>query len=219
MQILFGGLFLVFLYLLSISLNLNALFATLNIFLSSLVVISVVLFSNEIKKGLASISFDRIRNNSSKLSDPYFFDRIAQAFELFQNSSIGALVAIERNQSLKQYADSGTVLDARLSSPLLVSIFCKESPLHDGAVLINKKLQLHAAACILPLTSRIDLKVKMGTRHRSAIGLTEESDCLVLVVSEETGKISLFQDGIQRVVKITELKKVLAEVMEVELSS
>lgn len=208
-QVMVGMLMILIIYFLANLFNLYAVYSVLNLFLNSLVVIIVVLFANEIKRGLLVFSHASKRWRKEKLADPYLFDKLYQACEYCVSNYTGALITIEKNQPLRQYADSGTVLNARLSSPLLVSIFNKESPLHDGAVIINKDLKIYAAACILPLTSRIDLKIKMGTRHRSAIGISEETDCLVIVISEESGVISFFEDGRQEIVPLSDFIKIL----------
>ena len=206
LQIMLGGLLLVLVYFAAVNFELSATYISLNLFFDSLVIIVVVLFSDEIKRGLALLGKGSFLFSRRGVKDPYFFDRLLQACEFFSHNKVGALIVIERRQSLKQYADTGTVLDARISSPLLVSIFNRNSPLHDGAILIDKELKIHAAACILPLTSRIDLKVRLGTRHRSAIGISEETDCLALVISEETGLISFFNDGSQEIVPLDDFK-------------
>ncbi|MBL0691460.1 MAG: diadenylate cyclase [SAR324 cluster bacterium] len=208
-QIMLGGIFLVTIYFLADYFHLIALYYTLDLFFSSLVVILVVLFSNDLRRGLASFNFIGFKWRNISLADPYFFDRLYQACEYFTTHKIGSLIVLEKKHSLKHYAHSGTILNARISSPLLVSIFNKDSPLHDGAILINRKLSLYAAACILPLTARINLNIKMGTRHRSAIGISEETDCLAVVVSEENGCISFFENGKQELIELCDFKEKL----------
>ncbi|MCX7015611.1 MAG: DNA integrity scanning protein DisA nucleotide-binding domain protein, partial [Candidatus Sumerlaeota bacterium] len=119
-----------------------------------------------------------------------YLEEIVQAAEAMATKRIGALIVIERRNPLRMYVETGTPLDCVVTSELLRTIFTPYSPLHDGAVIIRDERAV-AAACILPLTSDPSLSRELGTRHRAAIGLSEETDALVLVVSEETGIISL----------------------------
>lgn len=109
-------------------------------------------------------------------------------------AKIGGLIAIERRSSLKTYAETGDILNANTSSRIIVTIFFKNTPLHDGAIIIKNEKVL-AARCILPITEKLDLPPRLGLRHRAAVGLTEHNDALVIVVSEETGEISLSEYG------------------------
>jgi diadenylate cyclase len=109
-------------------------------------------------------------------------------------AKLGALMVLQREVGLDEFLEEGVALDAQLSRKLLFSIFVKETPLHDGAVIIDGD-RIKAAGCVLPLSFNPDLDPNLGTRHRAALGLTERSDALVIVVSEETGSISLVRDG------------------------
>jgi len=122
------------------------------------------------------------------------YDDIVLAANLFSQHQTGALMVIEREIGLRTYIESGVAMDARLSYDLLATIFRPSAPLHDGAVIIQKD-RIAAAACFLPLTTTPALARELGTRHRAAIGITEETDCLSLVVSEETGRISVCAFG------------------------
>jgi diadenylate cyclase len=108
--------------------------------------------------------------------------------------NVGALVVLERETGLRTFVQSGVVLDANLTSDLLISVFQQSSPLHDGAVIIRRG-KVAAAACFLPLTTNPELVSSLGTRHRAAIGITEESDCMAIVVSEVSGRISIASSG------------------------
>jgi diadenylate cyclase len=112
------------------------------------------------------------------------------AVEVMAPKRVGALIVLERDIGLRTFIESGVSLDARLTSDLLISIFAPGFPLHDGAVIVQKD-RIAAAACFLPLTTSPALSRELGTRHRAAIGITEETDCLSLVVSEETGRIAV----------------------------
>ena len=120
-------------------------------------------------------------------------EEIVTAAGMLAERRVGALIAIERDIGLRTYVDSGIYLDARVTYDLLVSVFQSESPLHDGAVIIQED-RLAAASCFLPLTVNAQ-STNLGTRHRAAIGLTEESDAVALIISEETGIVSLVRDG------------------------
>jgi hypothetical protein len=133
-------------------------------------------------------------------------EEIAVAAGLLSSQGIGAIIAIERQIGLRNYIEGGIPLDAVLTYDLLVSIFLPDSPLHDGAVIVQND-RVAAAACFLPLTVNPKLGKELGSRHRAAIGLTEENDSLAIVVSEETGKISLVADGgIERGLDVDQLR-------------
>jgi diadenylate cyclase len=153
----------------------------------------IVVFQSEIRHMLADlgrrISFLR---TSSAGSDAY--DDIVLAANLFSQNQTGALIVIEREIGLRTHIESGVPLDARLSYDLLATIFRPSAPLHDGAVIIQKD-RIAAAACFLPLSMNPLLSTQLGTRHRAAIGITEETDAIAVVVSEETGAISLALGG------------------------
>ena len=129
---------------------------------------------------------------SAPAADPY--DDVVLACTYFSQHRIGALIAIEGDISLRTYIESGIGLDAQLSYDLLVSIFRPESPLHDGASIVQKD-RIAAAACFLPLSLNPLLSTQLGTRHRAAIGVTEESDAICAVVSEQTGAIAVMSGG------------------------
>ncbi len=119
---------------------------------------------------------------------------LAQAAGVLSKSSTGALIIIERESALSEYAETGVPIDAIATPALLANIFVPNTPLHDGAVIVRQG-RLAAAGCYLPLSSNPDIAQELGTRHRAAIGLTEETDAVALVVSEETGSISLAEGG------------------------
>ena len=120
-------------------------------------------------------------------------------------SKTGALIVIANQQGLSEYADTGEMVDANISVQMIENIFFKNTPLHDGAMIIAEG-RIHAAACILPVTKRQDLPKSYGLRHRAALGLTEKTDALAIVVSEETGKISVAQGNVIQTVTPNELE-------------
>jgi len=154
----------------------------------------IVLFSAEIRRALANIGKNPLLRRLSQSPFLEICDDIVLAATTLASQRIGALIVIEREIGLKNYIDSGIRVDAALSYDLLVAIFAPGAPLHDGAVIIQKD-RISAAACFLPLTVNPILSKELGTRHRAAIGVTEESDAVVVVVSEESGIISLVRSG------------------------
>lgn len=167
------------------------------------VIAAIILFAPEIRKFLMIIGRSSIFSNENVLQELLFWrKRETQAFNItpiieatksLAGTSTGALIVISRNSELKFYAESGDLMDALVSKRLLISIFNKYSPLHDGAVIIyNGKIK--AARCILPVTER-DVPAQFGLRHRAAIGMSESTDTLILIVSEETGQVSLSKNG------------------------
>jgi diadenylate cyclase len=138
-------------------------------------------------------------------------NEIIKAVENLSRNKIGALIAIEREVGLGNFVETGTKLNADVSSELIGTIFWPGSPLHDGAVIIQER-KISAAGCFLPLTVNTELSKSLGTRHRAGIGLTEETDAIVIIVSEETGTISTgFKGVLNRDVDEKGLKKILDE--------
>jgi len=156
---------------------------------------AIVLFQSDIRRALAHLGraqFFRYLAKAETVSET--IEEIAVAAQMLSTQRTGAIIAIERQIGLRNYAEGGIPLDAQISYDLLVTIFQNGTPLHDGAVIIQEN-RVAAAACFLPLTVNPRLSKDLGTRHRAAIGLTEENDAVVIVVSEETGWISVVLDG------------------------
>jgi len=154
----------------------------------------IVLFAAEIRRALANIGKNPLIRQFSQNPLVETYDEIVLAATTLASQRIGGLIVIERSIGLKNYIESGIAIDAALSYDLLVAIFSPGAPLHDGAVVIQKD-RITAAACFLPLTVNPRLSKELGTRHRAAIGVTEESDAVVVVISEETGIISVVAGG------------------------
>ncbi|MEQ1870045.1 MAG: diadenylate cyclase CdaA [Vicinamibacterales bacterium] len=155
----------------------------------------IVLFQSDIRRALAHLgraSFFRYLARSSAAEDA--IEELVVAAKLLAEQRTGAIIAVEREIGLRNYIEGGIPLDAVLSYDLLLSIFQTSSPLHDGAVILQEE-RVAAAACFLPLTVNPKLSKELGSRHRAAIGLTEENDSVAVVVSEETGSISIVADG------------------------
>src|SRR6188474_1722865 len=156
---------------------------------------AIVIFQSDIRRALAHFGqapFFRYFNRQEAADET--IEEIVVAATMLASQKVGAIIAVEREIGLRNYIESGIPLDATLTYDLLVTIFQVGSPLHDGAVIIQEN-RISAAACFLPLTVNPRLSKDLGTRHRAAIGLTEENDALAVVVSEETGWISLVLDG------------------------
>ncbi len=156
------------------------------------VIALVVIFQPELRRGLALKIGERWFTQS--VPEQQVLEEVASAAVRLSKSKEGALMAIERKDGLKNYISTGTVLDAEVKADLLVNLFYPGAPLHDGAVIIQNG-RIAAAGCFLPLTDNPDISKALGTRHRAAIGLSEVEDSLVVVVSEETGTISLAEGG------------------------
>lgn len=154
----------------------------------------VILFQPELRRILISVGQSRIIRYFVKTSGNRVIDEVVEATEQLQQRGYGALLVMGREAGMKNVTESGVRLQAEVSAALLVSIFNPRSPLHDGAAIIQNDL-IDSARCILPLTENADADATLGTRHRAAIGLSEESDAMIIVVSEETGRISLAENG------------------------
>src|SRR5579862_1404014 len=172
----------------------------------------IVVFAPEIRLALARLG-RKLAFSRSGMSAADAYDDIALAANLFCQNQTGALMVIEREIGLRTYIESGVPLDAQLSYDLLATIFRPSAPLHDGAVIIQKD-RIAAAACFLPLSMNPVLSTQLGTRHRAGIGVTEESDAIAVIVSEETGSISLCVSGkIERDLTVEQLRDHLGELL------
>jgi uncharacterized protein (TIGR00159 family) len=174
----------------------------------------IVLYQNEIRRVLAGIGqnplLERYRHRGTREG----YEEIILASTTLASKRIGALIVVERDIGLRNYAESGITLDAVLTYDLLVTIFSPNTPLHDGAVIIQRN-RIIAAGCFLPLTLDPFLSKELGTRHRAAIGITEETDALAVIVSEETGIISAAMGGkITRNLDGSALRGILQSAME-----
>jgi diadenylate cyclase len=189
---------------------------TLNWLLSTLlpyvVFALIVVFQSEIRQALANLgSRVSLMRSSRSVADVY--DDIVLAANLFSQNQTGALIVIEREIGLRTYIESGVALDARLSYDLLASVFRPSAPLHDGAVIVQRD-RIAAAACFLPLSMNPVLSIQLGTRHRAGIGITEETDALAVIISEETGAISLAVGGnIERDMSVERLRERLGQLL------
>lgn len=157
----------------------------------------VIIFQPELRKALEKVGNTRWIIKTSKkagLESEHIIDEIVDAATTMSRKKIGALMVIVGKLSLNDIIETGTVVDASITSELVQNVFFPKSPLHDGAMLIKNE-RIVAAGCVLPLSSNLDISKELGTRHRAAIGISETSDALVIIVSEETGAISIAIDG------------------------
>jgi uncharacterized protein (TIGR00159 family) len=177
------------------------------------IVVLVIIFQPEIRRALSRLG-ERTSIQKNSQATQKVIERIAMACSFLSQRQIGALIVIERSQSLEDIIDGCSYIDATVSVELLITIFYPMTPLHDGAVVIKEDKILYAS-CVLPLSKNKDLPKKYGTRHRAAVGITEESDALAVVVSEETGDISFIKAG---VITKMESPDMLKEYLEKELS-
>src|SRR5215212_5256171 len=208
---------LVFLYWLSVKQDLATLEFVLSNGLLYIGVAIIVLFQSEIRQALISFG-NRFRMPFTRRHAGQFgegvYDEIVLAATTLASTKTGALVVIERGVGLKNVTDGGVKLDAELSYDLLVTIFNPTTPLHDGAVVVRRH-RIAAAACFLPLTLNPRLSKDLGTRHRAAIGITEDSDAVAVVISEETGLISFVQRGeIKRGLDATKLRASIFQALD-----
>ncbi|MDQ3622601.1 MAG: diadenylate cyclase CdaA [Verrucomicrobiota bacterium] len=152
----------------------------------------VVIFQPELRRALAALGTNRLF--ASVYQSPESADVLTEATFELANRQLGALIAVERDTNIEPFAESGVNVDSRFSRELLVSLFLPKAPLHDGGVIVRND-RIVAAACIFPVSQRVDIDRTLGTRHRAALGLSEDSDAVVIAVSEETGIVSICYRG------------------------
>ncbi|MBZ5537125.1 MAG: diadenylate cyclase CdaA [Acidobacteriia bacterium] len=177
----------------------------------------IIIFQSEIRRGLASIGKNPFWRSLTPMRFSDVYDEIALSATALSSQRIGGLIVLEREIGLKTYIESGVALNAQLSYDLLMTIFNPHTPLHDGAVIVQRN-KIASAACFLPLTLDPRLSKELGTRHRAAIGITEETDAVAVVISEETGVISLAEGGqIERALDGEQLKRRLYQLFQLPL--
>ena len=194
----------------------------LSLIFGNLLIILVIIFSPEIRQALENVgrssvssfnifSFKNRDESAVQESINNSINSVCRACSDLSDKQIGALIVFENEITLNEISKTGTMLDANVTQELICNIFFPKAPMHDGAVVI-KNGRVVAAGCILPLTSKNDLSSELGTRHRAAIGMSESSDAIVVVVSEETGLISIAEKGnIKRNISAGELRELLTK--------
>ncbi len=191
-QMLAGIAVLIVVYFGARELEFMTLYWLLGTFLSSIFLVVIILFQRDIRRALTQMGQTPFAKAPEDLRQS--LEELVQTARYLSSRRIGGLIIIARETGLNDYIESGQTVDALLSRELLVSIFATTSPLHDGGVIVQGG-RVHSASCVLPLTKNPYISKKLGTRHRAAVGLSEETDAVIIVVSEETGHISLVQHG------------------------
>ncbi len=197
LQILLGLVVLGLGYFAALLLKFNMITTLLGLVFTYGIFAAIVVFQPELRHALARLGRTRSFMLLRTASQRAVADKIAEAVERLARTGTGAIIAVEGEVSLNTYVDSGTEMQANVSSDLLTTIFTPYSPLHDGAVIIRED-QIVAASCVLPLTQFPVTDKSLGTRHRAALGLSEETDAVVVVVSEETSRVSIAVRGTLR---------------------
>lgn len=194
-QLLKGIALIILLIPISFILNWNMLNFILNKTLTIGVLSFVIIFQPEIRRALEHLGRSAFDERHGVISvEEIVINEIIKAVDNLQKTKTGALIAVEQSTGLSEIASTGTMIDANLSSALLENIFVVNTPLHDGATII-KGDRIYSSGCVLPLTNNNSINKKLGTRHRAGLGLSENSDAIVIIVSEETGVISLAVNG------------------------
>ena len=193
-QMLVGLIILLIASFLSNAMGLSATSWLVNRFQTVWVVAFVILFQPEIRRLLIYVGQHRFFQKIFRMGSTQTIEAIVETIIELQKRKWGALIVIQRETGLRTYKEAGMPLKAVVKAPLLISLFNPTSPLHDGAVIIQNDI-IESAACILPLTDSTSISPDMGTRHRAALGLAEETDAIVVVLSEESKKVSIAEDG------------------------
>ena len=215
-QMAMGIAFLVGMFYLSRGLQLETLNWLIRNVVGYLVFAAIVLMQADIRRALGLIGrapVFRMFRRFEATADEHTIEELVVALKMLSAKRVGAIIVIERSVGLRNFIESGIPVDAQITYDLLVAIFQEDSPIHDGAVIVQAD-RIAAAACFLPLTINPRLSRELGSRHRAAIGVTEENDAIALVVSEETGVVSLVRDGdIERKVEIDDLRARLSRLI------
>lgn len=216
-QVLLGLTFLVIVYFAAEATGLDTLTTILDKFLIVLPFAVIVLFQTEIRRALARFGRNPLWGFRGQEKVVASFQEIVLAATTLSSKRHGALLVVERLEGLREFAENGIEIDGELSFDLLVNIFNPGAPLHDGAVLIRQN-RIVAASCFLPLSLSSEISTSLGTRHRAAIGITRETDALAVVVSEETGTVSVAIGGdLQRELDATTLRNLLYKYLVTDL--
>lgn len=183
-------------------------------FIANFIIVAVIIFQHDIRRALAQAGNTQLFSTSRSIEDASVLEEVIKAAVMLSQRKIGALIAIEREAALQEFVEDGIPLDAAVSKDLLFSLFLPEhqNPLHDGAAIIQRG-RLAAAGCFLPLTNNTRVEKTLGTRHRAGIGLAEDTDAAVVIVSEETGTISIAHKGeLFRELEATSMRELLQRI-------
>lgn len=194
MQMIIGLVVVLLAYVTSQMLGLFTLTWMLDNFLGSIILVIIVIFQSDIRRALTQVGTAPLFGGTDRIERGQVLEEVTKAVVALASKRIGALIVLEREVGLNEYIEVGTRLDARVTRELVESVFMPHSPMHDGALVIQKG-RATAARCFLPLSVDPNLSRALGTRHRAAVGLTEETDAAAIVISEEQGSISLVAEG------------------------
>jgi uncharacterized protein (TIGR00159 family) len=196
MQMVTGLAIIMLAFVLSRALGFFTLNWILDNFLGSIILVIIVIFQSDIRRALTQVGAAPLFGTAERLVQRRqdVIEEIAQAAETLAAQRVGALVVLEREVGLNEYMEIGTRLDARVSRELIISVFLPNSPIHDGALVVQKG-RVTAVRCLLPLSTNPNLRNTWGTRHRAALGVTEETDAVAVVISEQNGTIALVVAG------------------------
>lgn len=194
MQMIIGLVVVLLAYVTSQMLGLFTLTWMLDNFLGSIILVIIVIFQSDIRRALTQVGTAPLFGGADRIERGQVLEEVAKAVVALASRRVGALIVLEKEVGLNEYIEVGTRLDARVTRELLESVFMPHSPMHDGALVIQKG-RATAARCFLPLSVDPNLSRALGTRHRAAVGLTEETDAVAIVISEEEGRISLVAEG------------------------
>lgn len=215
-QMLLGLLTMGTLYWLSLSYQLYSLNWILNHFFDYFFVILIILFQDQIRSALVSFGDTRIFEKSKKRKYDQEIEEVIESCAALSLEKTGALIIFEKNHGLLNYRLSGTSIQAKIHSDIIYTLFQPQSPLHDGAVIIFDG-KIDSAGCLLPLSKNVEIDKHLGTRHRAAVGISEVSDAVVIIISEETGQISLCINGVFiKIQNIKELRMRLLKLLTIE---
>ena len=208
----FGVVILVF--LLSRNFGFYTLYVMLKELLSPLVIVLIIIFQDDIRRALTHFGRNPLFSGANKREDIQVIEEICTAVFSMTQKKMGGIIVIERETGLRNYIEEGVIIDAKIDSELIISIFLPYGPIHDGAVIVQNG-RILAAGCFLPMSQARNLPKQYGSRHRAAIGLSEQTDAIVLVISEETADVSVVMDGkVKKGFNREELSKFMLSLLE-----
>ncbi|MBU1992491.1 MAG: diadenylate cyclase CdaA [Patescibacteria group bacterium] len=213
-HIVLGLIIIAILFIVSKIMSLFAMGWLLDRFLTLVIVAIPIIFQQELRRGLEKLGQTKLRKKQQKKAVDTMIQNIVEACEELSRRKKGALIVFKQEVSLEEYAGTGIQLDAKVSRELLLSIFGAKMPLHDGAVIIEDS-KIIAASCLLP-HSATSASEKLGTRHKAALGMSELTDAKVIIISEETGRMSFVSDGEMERVKGEDLNRILSKLLKKE---
>ena len=212
-QLILGLVIVIFIFSLAEKFGLFTVGWIFNNFVGSIVFVIVVIFQNDIRRLLIALGRSPFFKKITYVQETLFYDELVNACVVMAKRKTGALIVIEREVGLEEFMEIGVRLDAEVNTELIVSMFQHSSPLHDGAMIIREG-RIRAAGCVLPLTTNVEVDKRFGTRHRAGLGITEVTDAMAVIVSEERGVVSYaYRGDIFTEVSTDDLKKALKELL------